>query len=259
MASSWFPFFGRDFLAATLGWSADERGHYITLLIAQWEQGGLPDDLKRLELVSPGVSKCWKTIEKKFPKSTGGQRRNTRLEHERHLSHQRSERARQSASARWSKGQDQAEEGQPEEAAGCSEQCSEQCDRICDRTCSADASMSMSYSPPPPPPAPPEFRDGWEQLRTAWNAVWGEKRQWRSAEPPQEAIDRLAEPGWLDEALAAIPEIKKGACSGFASPPTLRQFCKRDERGTFVARMLGGEFVDKVRPTPRRALQEGAV
>lgn len=118
--------------------------------------------------------------------------------------------------------------------------------------------MTMSYSPPPPPPAPPEFVDGWERLRTAWNAVWGEKRQWRSAEPPQEAIDRLGEHGWLDEALAAIPEIKKGACSGFSSPPTLRQFCKRDERGTFVARMLGGEFVDKVRPVGRRPFQEGA-
>jgi hypothetical protein len=51
--SSWFPFFGRDFLAATLGWSAEERGHYVTLLIAQWEQDGLPADPKRLELISP--------------------------------------------------------------------------------------------------------------------------------------------------------------------------------------------------------------
>jgi uncharacterized protein YdaU (DUF1376 family) len=100
--SSWFAFFGRDFLASTLGWSAEERGHYVTLLVAQWEQGGLPDDPKRLELISPGVSKAWKVLEPKFPMSAGRQRRNPRLEHERHLAHQRSERARQSASARWS-------------------------------------------------------------------------------------------------------------------------------------------------------------
>lgn len=238
MAGSWFAFFGRDFLAATLGWSAEERGHYITLLVAQWEQGGLPDDLKRLELISPGVSKAWKTVGPKFPKSTGGMRKNTRLEHERHLANERSERARQSASARWAK---QAADEPPDEPDGCVEQC----DRICDRTCSDDASMTMSYSPPPPPAPPGAFGEEWDRLRTAWNAAWGDKRQWRSTEPPEEAIARLSEPGWLEEALTAIPEIKAGMCSGFKTPPTLRQFCGRDGRGSFVSRMLGGEFVDQ--------------
>ena len=116
--------------------------------------------------------------------------------------------------------------------------------------------MSMSYSPPPPPPPPEAFGEGWGRLVTAWNATWGEKRQWRSSEPPQEAIDRLREPGWLDEALRAIPEIKKGMCDGFKTPPTLRQFCGRTEKGTFVARMLGGEFVDESVRTAKRHLQE---
>jgi uncharacterized protein YdaU (DUF1376 family) len=261
MASSWFPLFGRDFLAGTLGWTAEERGHYAVLLIAQWEQDGLPKDVKRLELISPGVSKCWKTIEHKFPPGVGGKLRNVRLEHERHLSHERSERARQSASARWHNrvsdkppvGGNSAENDDPG--------CSEQCDRICDRICSDDASMSMSYSPPPPPPPPAgldeETGRAWGQLRDAWNAAWGEKRQWRSTEPPPEAIDRLCEPGWLEEAISAIPEIKRGACSGFKTPPTLRQFCQRDpERGSFVARMLGGEFTDTARAVPRQQRQE---
>lgn len=241
--SSWFPFFGRDFIAATCGWTAEERGHYVTLLIVQWEQGGLPDDPKRLELISPGVSRVWATLADKFPKSTGGKRKNRRLEHERHLSHERSERARQSASARWAK---QA----AADAPAMPEQCSEQCDRICDRICSDDASMSMSYSPPPPPPPPSAFSEDWGTLREAWNAAWGEKRQWRSAEPPPEAEARLAEPGWLQDALKAIPAIKTGACAGFKSPPTLRQFCGRDGRGSFVARLLGGEFVDGVQRRP---------
>ena len=95
--SSWFPFFGRDFLTATTGWTAEERGHYITLLIVQWEQKALTDDLKRLELVSPGITSCWAVVSEKFPVCGDGRRRNTRLEHERSKSHERSERARQSA------------------------------------------------------------------------------------------------------------------------------------------------------------------
>lgn len=264
MASSWFPLFGRDFLAGTLGWTAEERGHYAVLLIAQWEQDGLPKDVKRLELISPGVSKCWKTIEHKFPPGVGGKLRNVRLEHERHLSHERSERARQSASARW---HNRVSEKPPvggnsaqNDDSECVEQCSEQCDRICDRICSSDASMSMSYSPPPPPPPPSgldeEGSRAWGQLREAWNAAWGEKRQWRSIEPPPQFLARLSEPGWLEEALTAIPEIKRGACSGFKTPPTLSQFCDRTEKGSFVSRMLGGEFTDTARGAPRHPRQE---
>ena len=258
MAGSWFPLFGRDFLAATLGWSAEERGHYAVLLIAQWEQDGLPKDMKRLELISPGVGKCWKTIEPKFPPGAGGKLRNVRLEHERHLSHERSERARQSASARWSnRGADKVPEVD-NSAESDDSGCSEQCERICDRICSDDASMSMSYSPPPPPPPPAgldeETGRAWARLRGAWNAAWGDKRQWRSIEPPPEALVRLSEPGWLEEAIAAIPEIKKGACSGFKTPPTFRQFCDRTEKGSFVSRMLGGEFTDTARAPSRAEL-----
>jgi uncharacterized protein YdaU (DUF1376 family) len=254
--SSWFAFFGRDFLAATLGWSAEERGHYITLLVAQWEQDGLPADMKRLELISPGVGKCWKILEPKFPPSRGGKRRNTRLEHERHLAHQRSERARQSASARWAGKPPNLENDGDCEGGGCVEHCSEQCVEQCPDPCSSHASMTMSYSPPPPPAPPEEFSEetkaAWGQLREAWNAAWGPKRQWRSTEPPPEAVERLAEPGWLDEAIRGIPEIKKGACSGFSTPPTLRQYCGRDPtRGSFVSRMLGGEFTDTKRERPR--------
>ena len=259
--TAWFAFFGRDFLASTLGWSAEERGHYVALLIAQWEQDGLPNDVKRLELISPGVGKCWKLIESKFPVGTGGKRRNVRLEHERHLANERSERARQSASARWS---GKAAAVTPEPAipaenadSGCDRICGRICDGTCGGTCSSDASMTMSYSPPPPPSPPVveagETGDGWLRLRKAWNDAWGEKRAWRSIEPPPEAIARLSDPQWLEEAIRAIPEIKKGACSGFKTPPTLSQFCGFDPaKGSFVARMLGGEFTDQERQTTRR-------
>lgn len=261
MASSWFPLFGRDFLVGTLGWTAEERGHYAVLLIAQWEQDGLPKDIKRLELISAGVSKCWKTIEHKFPPGAGGKLRNVRLEYERHLSHERSERARQSASARWHN----RPAGKPPEGGDSAENddsgCVEQCDRICESTCSEDASMSMYSSPPPPPPPPADLDkekgQAWQQLRGAWNAAWGEKRQWRSVEPPREFLERMGEEGWsvwLDEAISAIPEIKKGACSGFKTPPPLSQYCQRTEKGSFVARMLGGEFTDAARAPTRSEL-----
>jgi len=255
--SSWFAFFGRDFLAATLGWSAEERGHYITLLVAQWEQDGLPKDPKRLELISPGVTKCWDTLKGKFPPAAGGKLRNVRLEHERHLAHERSERARQSASKRWAKAAETGANAEDSADPECSEQCSEQCSGICDGICSDHAAMTMSYSPPPPPSPPGDLggdsAEAWGRLREAWNAAWGDKRQWRSTEPPPEAIERLAEPGWLEDAILGIPEIKKGACSGFKTPPTLRQYCGRDPtRGSFVSLMLGGEFTDTERYQHRK-------
>lgn len=250
--SAWFAFFGRDFLASTLGWSAEERGHYVALLIAQWEQDGLPNDLKRLELISPGIRACWSVLEKKFPVSRGGLRRNPRLEHERHKAHQRSESARQSASKRWAAGvgdgQEDAGDSREKEDTGCDGIC----EGICDGICREDASMSMSYSPPPPP-SPPEAVEGWKTLVEAWNGTWGEKRQWRSSEPPPEAVARLQSAGWLEDAIQAIPAIKTGACSGFKTPPTLRQFCGIDEKGvTFVAKLLGGEFTDESAGSRRR-------
>ena len=270
MASPWFPLFGRDFIAATMGWTAEERGHYVTLLVAQWEQGGLPNDPKRLELISPGVGKVWKTIEAKFPISTGGQRRNTRLEHERHLSEQRSEKARQSASAGWEKRRAEKAPAEPpaaepeadisakNEVSGCERICDRTCEGTCDGICPADASMTTYYSPPPPP-SPVGIletegeREAWDRLQGAWNAAWGEQRRWGSADPPPEAIGLLRDPRRLEEAIAAIPQIKKGACSGFDSPPTLRQFVSVDDRGlSFVARMLGGEFRDKSLQRKRR-------
>jgi hypothetical protein len=58
----YIPFFGRDFYASTAMWTAEEVGHYIRLLVIQWDSGGLPSDLERLELVSPGVGRVWKLL-----------------------------------------------------------------------------------------------------------------------------------------------------------------------------------------------------
>jgi hypothetical protein len=87
------------------------------------------------------------------------------------------------------------------------------------------------YPPPPPPPA-----DAWGTLRAAWNRGTG--RPWKPADPPEGLADRLAEAGWLDEALDAIPRLS--ACRFFKTPPTLLQFVKPG----FVRRVMGGQYDD---------------
>ena len=85
--------------------------------------------------------------------------------------------------------------------------------------------------PPPPPPA-----DAWAEVRAAWNR--GAGRPWKPAEPPDGLAARLAEPGWLAEALEAIPRLS--ACRYFKTPPTLIQFVGPG----FVRRVLGGQYDD---------------
>lgn len=101
------PLYVRDFLTATIGWTAEEKGHYLTLLMIQWDRGALPAELDRLERLSAGVSAVWAMLQDKFPVDGDGQRRNARLERHRDraldLRHRRSEAARIAASTRFAK------------------------------------------------------------------------------------------------------------------------------------------------------------
>jgi hypothetical protein len=90
--------------------------------------------------------------------------------------------------------------------------------------------------PPPPREASPSEAgsNGWEALRAAWGS--GPGAAWKPAAPPEPLADRLAEPGWLAEALEAIPRLR--ACRYFDTPVTLVQFCGHG----FVQRVLGGQY-----------------
>ena len=252
----WFSLYPRDFLAATMGWTAEERGHYFVLLCAQWEQGGLPDDPKRLELISPGIRSAWKTVAEKFPVWADGKRRNNRLEHERAKATERSERARQSASSRWASGSAPAgdvESDQPAQAAeptepdGCGRSCDRISDRMSDRICADHAPIAICISPPPPETKSGETGQDWPRLRAAWNAGDGRHRSpWRSSAPPPGTVERLAEPGWLDEALRAIEHLPR--CRRFATPVKLSQLVLPG----WVGRVLGGDFDDAIRRDPPR-------
>ena len=72
------PLYVGDFIRSTVGWTAAEKGHYLTLLMLQWDSGGLKPELSDLERLSPGISDVWALLETKFPIGKDGLRRNAR-------------------------------------------------------------------------------------------------------------------------------------------------------------------------------------
>lgn len=95
---------------------------------------------------------------------------------------------------------------------------------------------------PPPPPREAAPGEAWDRLRTAWNA--GPGKPWKPAAPPDGLAERLAEPGWLDEALEAIPRLQ--GARFFRTPVTLLQFV----RPGFVRRLAGGQYDEAKAPPP---------
>ena len=101
----YLPLYVRDFLTSTIGWTAEERGHYIVLLMLQWDRGSLPAEANELERLSPGVSQCWSILAGKFPVCEDGTRQNAKLEEHRRrcveIREKRSQAAKSAASGRW--------------------------------------------------------------------------------------------------------------------------------------------------------------
>lgn len=101
----WMPFWGTDFMASTLGWSASERGAYMILLWAAWEGDGLPAEPERLFRIDQDIRAAWHLLEDKFPLHTDGKRRNQRQERERAEMREQGKRnadkAKRAAAARW--------------------------------------------------------------------------------------------------------------------------------------------------------------
>lgn len=111
------PLYVRDFLASTIGWTAEEIGHYFKLLAIQWDRGdqGLPGDMPALERLSPGVTACWGLLAPKFPLGADGQRRNLRCEHHRagavERRRQKSEAGKRGNLAKYGSGSDGSADG----------------------------------------------------------------------------------------------------------------------------------------------------
>ncbi len=108
----WFPFYARD-------WSSDmtvrmmtaaERGYYVSLLAAQWMEGGLPDDVRQLTVLAMSMDAeefgaAWVTLEPLFPTGSDGLRRNPRLDKvanaQQSKARQRKKIAKDAANTRW--------------------------------------------------------------------------------------------------------------------------------------------------------------
>lgn len=100
--------------------------------------------------------------------------------------------------------------------------------------------------PPPPREAAQPDQAAWAKLRAAWNDGAGQearRRPWKPLQPPDEAVGRLVEPGWLEEALEAIPRLR--ACRYFKTWVGLPQFCGKP---AFVRKVLDGSYDDVNEP-----------
>jgi hypothetical protein len=92
--------------------------------------------------------------------------------------------------------------------------------------------------PPPPREAAqgePEATDGgWLAFRKLWNAGTG--RPWKPGAPPDGWSERVAQPGWLEQAREAVARLPR--CKFFSDPVTLPQFVGPK----FVPLCLGGQY-----------------
>ena len=105
---------------------------------------------------------------------------------------------------------------------------------------------------PPPPPRVAALPEAKAALRAAWKAAVkkGHAQPWNASALPQNADQRLSEPGWLEDARRAMERLP--ACRYFdQGKATLHQLCGEG----FVTRVLGGLYDN---PKPAKASRGSA-
>lgn len=80
MSKPYMPLMMGDWIKGTRGMRADVKGVYIGLLIHQYDQGYLPNDIEELALIEPEVVKVWVKLKDKFEEFAPGKLRNKKLE-----------------------------------------------------------------------------------------------------------------------------------------------------------------------------------
>jgi len=104
-----FQLYSADFYVDTNEWSVDEVGIYTRLLLSQWSNKSLPDNITRLARIA-GCSpqkfqKAWGQIAIKFTKNGDGRLQNPRLEREREKQQKyrelQAEKGKRGAEKRW--------------------------------------------------------------------------------------------------------------------------------------------------------------
>jgi len=187
---TFMPLFVRDFLTSTIGWTAEEVGHYMRLLMLQWDRGSLPGELQALERLSPGVGGVWALLEAKFPADDDGQRRNRRLEEHRERSvefkRRRVESARRAAEARHGRHSDASRMRDAEQPHASRMR----------HACVSPASAVRQPCHPSPSPSPSPYEE--EKTNTSCSSPPSDppRRRKRSAAAPAGGIAWDASGGW---------------------------------------------------------------
>ena len=235
----YMPLYVRDFLTSTFGWTAEERGHYLTLLMLAWDRGGLPAELEQIERLSPGVTSAWPLLADKFPVDTDGMRRNPRLEKHRTrcvgLKEKRVNAAKRAAAAR----------AVAASAGANAEQSLSNRGALLIHPTSTSTSTPTSTSSKEEEihthtqAADAEFRqpgwaaDEWARFVAVWNAT-ERASPWVHLTAPSAWVDHAASPGWLERARAAMAHLPQ--CQWFDQPLAVTRFFE------YVDRLLAGEF-----------------
>ena len=246
----YMPLYVRDFLTSTIGWSAEERGHYLTLLMVAWDRGSLPAELDSLERLSQGVTAVWPMLADKFPVGDDGQRRNARLEHHRErcveLKEKRVEAGKRAAAAKAAAIAGRAN-GQQTLSNGSTnvEQTLSNGSAIVKHPTSTSTSTSTSslreernthttrgggisdFS------KPGWAADEWDRFAAVWNAT-ERATPWPHLTAPSSWVEHAAAPGWLDKAHEALARLP--SCRWFGDPLAVTRFFE------YVDRILAGEF-----------------
>lgn len=76
----YMPLMMGDWIRGTRGMKAEVRGVYISLLIHQYDNGFLPNDLEELRLIDPEIDKVWDKLSGKFQAQSDGKLLNIKLE-----------------------------------------------------------------------------------------------------------------------------------------------------------------------------------
>lgn len=70
------PLYYQRLITSTIGWKDEEFGAYLKLLIYQFDQGSIPNDLNAISRIAPSARKSWPLLSQKFKPDAEGNLRN---------------------------------------------------------------------------------------------------------------------------------------------------------------------------------------
>jgi uncharacterized protein YdaU (DUF1376 family) len=239
------PLFCRDFLMSTIGWSAAQRGHYLTLLMVQWDAGFLPQELDALDRISGGISEAWNLLEDKFPVGKDGLRRNMRLEEHRSTAVEiRKKRQQNGQKGGKPKGNQMGTHlvthpgdlSQTSAKPGLEHPEPEPEPQSLSKERETERSSLAPQADAPKQRAVGYAMPAWEAFLAAWNQAAGRCRhiaRYDSFNPPQTFLDRIEELGWLEDYGKGIARLER--CQWFTTPVAMTWFLKQDTMQAILA------------------------